>query len=148
MLGYASISEASFGDVGGILQAGIAEMSAIGAIANAGAGTVAGTATLIPAFIQTSTGLYVSGSSNAELDFNYIKTSVGVKLRLGQATLEPDFTQDSDATKISSGVATKTSIFVKTSVGSLLFENITPAVDETYNTITPSGTKTWTEIQP
>ena len=146
MLGYSSIAESAFGDVGGILQAGIAEMSAIGAIANAGAGTISGVATLIPAFIQTSTGLYVSGSSNAELDFNYTKTSVGVKLRLGQATLEPDFTQDSDGSTISSGVATKTGVFSQSGEGGLLFENIAPDADESYTTITPSGTETWTEI--
>ena len=146
MLGYSSIAESAFGDVGGILQAGIAEMSAIGAIANAGAGTISGVATLIPAFIQTSTGLYVSGSSNAELDFNYTKTSVGVKLRLGQATLEPDFTQDSDGSTIFSGVATKTGVFSQSGEGGLLFENIAPDADESYTTITPSGTETWTEI--
>tara|TARA_R110000782_G_scaffold119995_1_gene210819 strand:+ start:37 stop:477 length:441 start_codon:yes stop_codon:yes gene_type:complete len=146
MFGYSSIAESAFGDVGGILQAGIAEMSAIGAIANAGAGTISGVATLIPAFIQTSTGLYVSGSSNAELDFNYTKTSVGVKLRLGQATLEPDFTQDSDGSTIFSGVATKTGVFSQSGEGGLLFENIAPDADESYTTITPSGTETWTEI--
>tara|TARA_R110000851_G_scaffold122694_1_gene252181 strand:+ start:463 stop:903 length:441 start_codon:yes stop_codon:yes gene_type:complete len=146
MFGHASISETSFGDVGGILQAGIAEMSAIGAIANAGAGTISGVATLIPAFIQTSTGLYVSGSSNAELDFNYTKTSVGVRLKVGQATLEPDFTQDSDGSTIFSGVATKTGVFSQSGEGGLLFENIAPDADESYTTITPSGTETWTEI--
>jgi len=146
MLGYSSIAESAFGDVGGILQAGIAEMSAIGAIANAGAGTISGVATLIPAFIQTSTGLYVSGSSNAELDFNYTKTSVGVRLKVGQATLEPDFTQDADGTTIFSGVATKIGVFTQVAQGDLLFINIDPAEDETYTVINPSGTETWTEI--
>ena len=108
---------------------------------------MSGVSTLIPAFTQTSTGLYITGSTNAELDFNYIKTSIGVRLRLGVSTPTPEFTQDTDPNIIASGVATKIGVFTQEAEGDLLFVNIDPAEDETYTVINPSGTETWTEIE-
>ena len=146
MLGASTFCERAISDQN-ILLAGVSEQSAIAIAISVGVGTMSGISTLIPAFTQTSTGLYITGSTNAELDFNYTKTSIGVRLRLGDATLEPEFTQDTNPNIIASGVATKIGVFTQEVEGGLLFVNINPAADETYTTINPSGTETWTEIE-
>ncbi len=146
MLGASAFCERAISDQN-ILLAGVSEQSAIAIAISVGVGTMSGISTLIPAFTQTSTGLYITGSTNAELDFNYTKTSIGVRLRLGDATLEPEFTQDTNPNIIASGVATKIGVFTQEAEGDLLFVNINPAADETYTTINPSGTETWTEIE-
>ena len=146
MLGASALSEFSISDQG-IVLAGVSEMSGIASSANAGVGIMSGVSTLVPAFTQTSTGTFISSGANAELDFSYTKTSVGVRLRLGDATSTSEFTQDTNLNIIASGVATKTGVFTQTSAGDLLFINITPDADETYTTITPSGAETWTEIE-
>ena len=146
MLGASTFCERAISDQN-ILLAGVSEQSAIAIAISVGVGTMSGISTLIPAFTQTSTGLYITGSTNAELDFNYTKTSIGVRLRLGDATLEPEFTQDTNPNIIASGVATKIGVFTQEAEGDLLFVNIDPAEDETYTVINPSGTETWTEIE-
>ena len=146
MLGASTFAERAFSDQA-ILLAGVSEMSGIASSANAGVGIMSGVSTLVPAFTQTSTGTFISSGANAELDFSYTKTSVGVRLRLGDATSTSEFTQDTNLNIIASGVATKTGVFTQTSAGDLLFINITPDAYETYTTITPSGAETWTEIE-
>lgn len=130
-----------------ILLAGVAELSGIASKTSVGVGIMSGVSTLIPAFTQTSTGTFISSGANAELDFNYTKTSVGVRLRLGVSTPTPEFIQDTNGSFTASGVSTKTGVFTQTSAGSLLFVEIDPDADESYTTITPSGTETWTEIE-
>ena len=146
MLGASAICEHAISDQT-ILLAGVADISGVACTANAGVGIMSGVSTLIPAFTQTSTALYITGSTNAELDFNYTKTSVGVRLRLGVSTPTPEFIQDTNGSFTASGVSTKTGVFTQTSAGSLLFVEIDPDADESYTTITPSGTETWTEIE-
>jgi len=146
MLGASALCEYSISDQN-ILLAGVAELNGVASTANAAIGIMSGVSTLVPAFTQTSTGTFISSGANAELDFSYTKTSVGVRLRLGASTPTPEFTQDTDPNIIASGVATKTGVFTQTSAGDLLFINITPDADETYTTITPSGAETWTEIE-
>ncbi len=146
MLGASTFAEHAISDQT-ILLAGVADISGVASTTNVGVGIMSGVSTLIPAFTQTSTGLYITGSTNAELGFSYTKTSVGVRLRLGDATSTSEFTQDTNLNIIASGVATKTGVFTQTSAGDLLFINITPDADETYTTITPSGAETWTEIE-
>jgi hypothetical protein len=146
MLGASALCEYSISDQN-ILLAGVAELNGVASTANAAIGIMSGVSTLVPAFTQTSTGTFISSGANAELDFSYTKTSAGVRLRLGVSTPTPEFTQDTDPNIIASGVATKTGVFAQTSTGDLLFENIAPAADETYTTITPSGAETWTEIE-
>ena len=146
MLGASTFAEHAISDQT-ILLAGVADISGVASTTNVGVGIMSGVSTLIPAFTQTSTGLYITGSTNAELDFNYTKTSIGVRLRLGVSTPTPEFTQDTDPNIIASGVATKIGVFTQEVEGGLLFVNINPAADETYTTINPSGTETWTEIE-
>jgi len=146
MLGASTFCERAISDQN-ILLAGVSEQSAIAIAISVGVGTMSGISTLIPAFTQTSTGLYITGSTNAELDFNYTKTSIGVRLRLGDATLEPEFTVDPECNIIGSGKATKNVIFDQSSIGELLFVNIAPAANETYTTINPSGSESWVEIE-
>ncbi len=146
MLGASAFCERAISDQN-ILLAGVSEQSAIAIAISVGVGTMSGISTLIPAFTQTSTGLYITGSTNAELDFNYTKTSIGVRLRLGDATLEPEFTQDTNPNIIASGVATKIGVFTQEAEGDLLFVNINPAANETYTTINPSGSESWVEIE-
>lgn len=129
------------------MLAGVAELSGIASKTSVGVGIMSGVSTLIPAFTQTSTGTFISSGANAELDFNYTKTSVGVRLRLGVSTPTPEFIQDTNGSFTASGVSTKTGVFTQTSAGSLLFVEIDPDADESYTTITPSGTETWTEIE-
>jgi hypothetical protein len=146
MLGASAICEHAISDQT-ILLAGVADISGVASTANAGVGIMSGVSTLIPAFTQTSTGTFISSGANAELDFNYTKTSVGVRLRLGVSTPTPEFIQDTNGSFTASGVSTKTGVFTQTSAGSLLFVEIDPDADESYTTITPSGTETWTEIE-
>jgi hypothetical protein len=50
---------------------------------------------------------------------------------------------------IGSGVATKSFNFVKTSNGDIKFVEVNAgATEETYTTITPSGTESWTTVNP
>ena len=146
MLGASAICEHAISDQT-ILLGGVADISGVADTANAGVGIMSGVSTLIPAFTQTSTGTFISSGANAELDFNYTKTSVGVRLRLGVSTPTPEFIQDTNGSFTASGVSTKTGVFTQTSAGSLLFVEIDPDADESYTTITPSGTETWTEIE-
>ena len=61
--------------------------------------------------------------------------------------IKTSFTDTSNGSFTASGVSTKTGVFTQTSAGSLLFVEIDPDADESYTTITPSGTETWTEIE-
>ena len=46
MLGHSAIADAAIADVGGVVQAGVAEMSAIGSAASVGVGTLVGTSNI------------------------------------------------------------------------------------------------------
>ena len=159
MLGHSAIAEAAFADVGGIVQAGVAEMSAVSTKTSVGVGILAGVATMDGNFTQTSTGTFISSGASTSQSFNFIQSAAANRLDVSEIELTTEFTQTSNGIMIRSGVASKDLNFTKTSIGDIKFVvvnasatpesyvTITPSGTETYTEITPSGTETWTEIQ-
>ena len=159
MLGASAICEHAIANQG-VLFFGVSEQSGISSSANAGVGIMSGVATMDGNFTATTAGMYISGSTNAELSFSGLQSeSTGFLVNLGVSSMESAFTETSNGIMIGSGVASKDLNFTKTSVGDIKFVEvnasatpesyvtITPSGTETYTEITPSGTETWTEIQ-
>ena len=159
MLGASAICEHSIANQG-VLFFGVSEQSGISSSANAGVGIMSGVATMDGNFTATTAGMYISGSTNAELSFSGLQSeSTGFLVNLGVSSMESAFTETSNGIMIGSGVASKDLNFTKTSIGDIKFVEvnasatpesyvtITPSGTETYTEITPSGTETWTEIQ-
>ena len=149
MLGASAICEHAIANQG-VLFFGVSEQSGISSSANAGVGIMSGVATMDGNFTATTAGMYISGSTNAELSFSGLQSeSTGFLVNLGVSSMESAFTETSNGIMIGSGVATKDFNMTQTSIGGLLYENINAdATTETYTTITPSGTETYTEITP
>ena len=146
MLGESTFAERAFSDQT-ILLAGVSEMSGIASSANAGVGIMSGVSSMSSTATQTSTAIYISAGANADLDFNFTETSVGTRVRLADATLEPQFEVGTDANFTASASVSKTTVFTQTTEGAILYINIQPADNETYTTINPSGDEIWTEIE-
>jgi len=146
MLGASTFAERAFSDQT-ILLAGVSEMSGIASSANAGVGIMSGVSSMSSTATQTSTAIYISAGANADLDFNFTETSVGTRVRLADATLEPQFEVGTDANFTASASVSKTTVFTQTTEGAILYINIQPADNETYTTINPSGDEIWTEIE-
>ncbi len=146
MLGASTFAERAFSDQA-ILLAGVSEMSGIASSANAGVGIMSGVSSMSSTATQTSTAMYISAGANADLDFNFTETSVGTRVRLADATLEPQFEVGTDANFTASASVSKTTVFTQTTEGAILYINIQPADNETYTTINPSGDEIWTEIE-
>ena len=146
MLGASALSEYSISDQG-IVLVGVSEMSGIASSANAGVGIMSGVSSMSSTATQTSTAIYISAGANADLDFNFTETSVGTRVRLADATLEPQFEVGTDANFTASASVSKTTVFTQTTEGAILYINIQPADNETYTTINPSGDEIWTEIE-
>jgi len=159
MLGASTFAEHAIANQG-VLFFGVSEQSGISSSANAGVGIMSGVATMDGNFTATTAGMYISGSTNAELSFSGLQSeSTGFLVNLGVSSMESAFTETSNGIMIGSGVASKDFNFTKTSVGDIKFVEvnasatpesyvtITPSGTETYTEITPSGTETWTEIQ-
>jgi len=153
VLGASAICEYSIADQG-ILHAGVSEQTAISSKASVGVGIMSGVSSISFNNTQTSAGIYITGSTNAELSFNNTQTSAAVEVKgliLNTETLEIEtaFTKTSDGIMIGSGVASKDLNMTQSSLGDLLFVEINAgATEETYSTITPSGTESYTEITP
>jgi len=146
MLGASTFAERAFSDQT-ILLAGVSEMSGIASSANAGVGILSGVSSMSSTATQTSTAIYISAGANSDLDFNFTETSVGTRVRLADATLEPQFEVGTDANFTASASVSKTTVFTQTTEGAILYINIQPADNETYTTINPSGDEIWTEIE-
>ena len=159
MFGHAAIAEASFGDVGGVLQVATAEMSGIASKTSVGVGILAGIATMDSNFTATTDGIFITGGASTSQSFNFTQSAAANRLDVSEIDLTTEFTQTSNGIMIRSGVASKDLNFTKTSVGDIKFvevnasatpesyTEITPSGTEAYTEITPSGTETWTEIQ-
>ena len=159
MLGHSAIAETSIADVGGLVLAGVAEMSAISTKTSVGVGILAGIAELSGDFTQTSLGTFITSGASTSQSFDFTQTTAANRLDVSEIDLTTEFTQTSNGIMIRSGVASKDLNFTKTSVGDIKFivvnasatpesyVTITPSGTETYTEITPSGTETWTEIQ-
>ena len=160
MLGHAAIAETALADVGGVLLDATAEMSGVASKTSVGVGILAGISEISGNFTQTTAGIFITGSVNAELSSNFTQTTENIKLvNFTDVTMSSAFTQTTDETIILIPVVSADLNFTKTSSGDILFVNIdagtteesfteiTPSGTETYTEITPSGTETWTEIQ-
>ena len=148
MLGASAICEYSIADQG-ILHAGVSEQTALGVKTSVGVGIMSGVSTIDGNFTATTAGMYITGSTNAELSFNHTQTSVGLRARLGVSEIDSAFTKTSNGIMIGSGVASKDLNMTQSSVGDIKFVEVNAsATAETYSTITPSGTESYTEITP
>ena len=149
MLGATTFSENAIADQG-ILFFGVSEQSGISSSANVGVGIMSGVATMDGNFTATTAGMYISGSTNAEMSFNGLQSeSTAFLVNLGVSSMESAFTETSNGIMIGSGVATTDFNMTQTSDGDLLYENINAgAAEEEYTTISPSGTESWTTVTP
>ena len=150
MFGHASIAEAPFADVGGIVRIGVAEMNALATSSSIGVGTLVGTVSLNGNFTQTSTSMFISAGASIDANVNFTQTTEDIKIvNFTDATLSSAFTQSANGIMIGSGVATTNLNMTQTSSGDLLYENINAgATEEEYTTISPSGTESWTTVNP
>jgi hypothetical protein len=110
MLGHAAIAEAAIADVGGVLLLATAEMNALASSSSIGSGTLVGVSSLSGNFTQTTAGIFITGSVNAEVSSSFTQT-----------------TEDTDAT-----TETYTEI---TPSGTETWTEITPSGTETYTEI-------------
>jgi len=149
MLGATTFSENAIADQG-ILFFGVSEQSGISSSANAAIGIMSGVATMDGNFTATTAGMYISGSTNAEMSFSGLQSeSTAFLVNLGVSSMESAFTETSNGIMIGSGVATTDFNMTQTSNGGLLYENINAgATEEEYTTISPSGTESWTTVNP
>ena len=149
MFGHASIAEAPFADVGGIVRLGVAEMNALATSSSIGVGTLVGTVSLSGNFTQT-TEVNTKASGVIDISSFFTQTTEDIKIvNFTEATLSSAFTQSGNGIMIGSGVATTDFNMTLTSSGGLLYENINAgATEEQYTTISPSGTESWTTVTP
>jgi hypothetical protein len=149
MLGATTFAQNAIADQGIILSA-ISEQSGISSSANVGVGIMSGVATMDGNFTATTAGMYISGSTNAEMSFSGLQSeSTAFLVNLGVSSMESAFTETSNGIMIRSGVATTDFNMTQTSNGGLLYENINAgATEEEYTTISPSGTESWTTVTP
>jgi hypothetical protein len=150
MLGHAAIAEAAIADVGGVLLLATAEMNALASSSSIGSGTLVGVSSLSGNFTQTTAGIFITGSVNAEVSSSFTQTTEDIKIvNFTDVTMSSAFTQTADGIAILAGISSQDLNFTKTSSGDILFlDVVTDATTETYTEITPSGTETWTEITP
>ena len=150
MLGHAAIAEAAIADVGGVLLLATAEMNALASSSSVGSGTLVGVSSLSGNFTQTTAGIFITGSVNAEVSSSFTQTTEDIKIvNFTDVTMSSAFTQTADGIAILAGISSQDLNFTKTSSGDILYVAVTTdATTETYTEITPSGTETWTEITP
>ena len=150
MLGHAAIAEAAIADVGGVLLLATAEMNALASSSSIGSGTLVGVSSLSGNFTQTTAGIFITGSVNAEVRSSFTQTTEDIKIvNFTDVTMSSAFTQTADGIAILAGISSQDLNFTKTSSGDILFVDVvTDATTETYTEITPSGTETYTEITP
>ena len=150
MLGHAAIAETALADVGGVLQVATAEMNALASSSSIGSGTLVGISSIDGNFTQTTAGIFITGSVNAEVSSSFTQTTEDIKIvNFTDVTMSSVFTQTTDALAILIPVVSTDLNFTKTTSGDILYEDVvTDATTETFTEITPSGTETWTEITP
>ena len=150
MLGHAAIAEAAIADVGGVLQLATAEMNALASSSSIGSGTLVGVSSLSGNFTQTTAGIFITGSVNAEVSSSFTQTTEDIKIvNFTDITMSSAFTQTTDGLAILIPIVSTDLNFTKTTSGDILFVDVvTDATTETYTEITPSGTETYTEITP
>ena len=150
MLGHAAIAETALADVGGVLLVATAEMNALATSSSIGSGTLVGISSIDGNFTQTTAGIFITGSVNAEVSSSFTQTTEDIKVvNFTDVTMSSAFTQTADGIAVLGGISSQDLNFTKTSSGDILFVDVvTDATTETYTEITPSGTETYTEITP
>ena len=150
MLGHAAIAETALADVGGVLLLATAEMNALATSSSIGSGTLVGISSMDGNFTQTTAGIFITGSVNAEVSSSFTQTTEDIKIvNFTDVTMSSVFTQTADGIAILAGISSQDLNFTKTSSGDILFVDVvTDATTETYTEIIPSGTETYTEITP
>ncbi len=149
MFGISSFAEASFANIGGVVQIASAEMNALGTSSSIGSGILVGVSSVSGNFTQTTAGIFITGSVNAEVSSNFTQTTENIKIvKPADASLSTNFTKTTSSIAILDLVSSQNLNFTKTTSGDILYVAIVPEVNETYTEITPSGTETWTEITP
>ena len=150
MLGHAAIAETALADVGGVLLVATAEMNALATSSSIGSGTLVGISSIDGNFTQTTAGIFITGSVNAEVSSSFTQTTEDIKVvNFTDVTMSSAFTQTADGIAVLGGISSQDLNFTKTSSGDILFVDVvTDATTETYTEIIPSGTETYTEITP
>ena len=150
MLGHAAIAETALADVGGVLLVATAEMNALATSSSIGSGTLVGISSIDGNFTQTTAGIFITGSVNAEVSSSFTQTTEDIKVvNFTDVTMSSAFTQTADGIAILAGISSQDLNFTKTSSGDILFVDVvTDATTETFTEIAPSGTETYTEITP
>ena len=150
MLGHAAIAETALADVGGVLLLATAEMNALATSSSIGSGTLVGISSMDGNFTQTTAGIFVTGSVNAEVSSSFTQTTEDIKIvNFTDVTMSSAFTQTTAGLAILIPIVSTDLNFTKTTSGDILYEDVvTDATTETFTEITPSGTETWTEITP
>ena len=150
MLGHAAIAETALADVGGVLQVATAEMNALASSSSIGSGILVGISSIDGNFTQTTAGIFITGSVNAEVSSSFTQTTEDIKIvNFTDVTMSSVFTQTADGIAILAGISSQDLNFTKTSSGDILFVEVNAgATAETFTEITPSGTETYTEITP
>ena len=150
MLGHAAIAETALADVGGVLLLATAEMNALATSSSIGSGTLVGISSMDGNFTQTTAGIFITGSVNAEVSSSFTQTTEDIKIvNFTDVTMSSAFTQTTAGLAILIPIVSTDLNFTKTTSGDILYEDVvTDATTETFTEITPSGTETWTEITP
>ena len=150
MLGHAAIAETALADVGGVLQVATAEMNALASSSSIGSGILVGISSLSGNITQTTAGIFITGSVNAEVSSSFTQTTEDIKIvNFTDVTMSSAFTQTADGIAILAGISSQDLNFTKTSSGDILFVEVNAgATEETFTEINPSGAETWTEIIP
>ena len=150
MFGFFAFAESPFADhIGGIVQAGVAEMSGTSSKTSVGVGILVGESSISSAFTQTA-ATNIEASGNIDLSSIFTITTENIKLvNLGSLSFDSNFTKSATASITASGVSAQSLNFTKTTSGDILYTPVvTNAITEAYTEITPSGAETWTEITP
>ena len=148
MFGASTFAETAFSNTVGVVQAATSEMSGLASSSSIGSGILVGVSSINGNFTQTTAGIYITGSVNAEVSSNFIETSIGRRVKEATSEQTGEFAQTTNSIMIASGISSQNLNFTKTSSGDILYIAIVPEANESYNTITPSGAETWTEITP
>jgi len=150
MLGHAAIAETALADVGGVLLVATAEMNALASSSSIGSGILVGISSIDGNFTQTTAGVFITGSVNAEVSSSFTQTTEDIKIvNFTDVTMSSVFTQTANGITVLGGISSQDLNFTKTSSGDILFVDVvTDATTEIYTEIIPSGTETYTEITP
>lgn len=141
MLGASTFGEFSIADQG-IVAAGTSDISFIFESSNPVANFLLdGSSSLSANLTQTAAGIYITGSSNADISSNFVLTTTNIKL-VNEATQSSAFTFSltSAAIEVALGASTQELSFTKTTFGDILYVDVvTDTAIEIYTEINPRG---------